>query len=77
MDVTNITTTDYENFIDSNSTNDYNIITNNIIDNCTDNGNNIDMFIPTILLKKPCGLSFLGSMSLFIYTLLKLLKTNK
>ena len=55
-----------------NVTDDYNgsLSINN---NCTDNEKNIDIIIPTILLTKPCGLSFFCLMSLMIYTLLKTL----
>ena len=44
MNVTKIT--DYDNF-----TNDY-----NITNNCTNSDNNTDKFLPTLLLKIPCGL---------------------
>ena len=60
-------TTDYDNF-----TNDY-----NITDKCTINKNNSDRNIPTLLLTIPCGLSFLGLISLMIYTLIKPLITNE
>ena len=33
--------------------------------------NNIDIVIPSLLLTKPCGLSFLCLMSLMVYTLIK------
>ena len=39
--------------------------------NCTNNGNNIDINIPTLLFIIPCGLSFLCLMSLLVYTLFK------
>ena len=39
--------------------------------NCTINGTNIDIIIPTLLLTIPCGLSFLCLMSLMVYTLTK------
>ena len=58
MYVANITTTDYD----------------NITDNCTNNQNNKDAIVPTILLSLPCGLSFLCLMSLMIYTLIKPLR---
>ena len=45
--------------------------------NCTNNGNNIDKIIPTLLLTKPFGLSFLCLMSLMVYTLIKNLFNNK
>ena len=71
MYVTNDTdydnTTDYDNFLK-----DF-IITGN----CTINENNIDIIIPSVLLTIPCGLSFLCSMSLLVYTLIKPLLTNK
>ena len=49
-------------------TDDYNKI---LSSNCTINENNIDLNIPTLLLTKPCGLSFLCLMSLLIYTLIR------
>ena len=36
-------------------TNDYD---NTTLSNCTFNENDIDMFVPTLLLTTPCGLSF-------------------
>ena len=60
MNVTNTT--------DLNTTNDYDNIT---FTNCTDNENNIDTIIPTILLTIPFGTSFLCLMSLMVYTLHK------
>ena len=60
MYVTNIT--------DLNFSNDYDNI---LFTNCTDNKNIIDIFIPTILLTVPCGLSFLCLMSLMLYTLIR------
>ena len=44
------------------------------LSNCTNNENNIDIVIPTLLLTKPCGLSFL---CLMVYTLIKPLFNNK
>ena len=77
MDVTNITdlntTNDYDNNTDLYTTNDYGKITGG----CTDNENNIDIIIASILLTIPCGLPFLCLMSLIIYKLIKPLKTNK
>jgi len=61
MDVTNITE-DYDNITST---------------NCTNNENNIDIIIPTLLLTIPCGLSFLCLLSLMIYTLIKPLFNNK
>ena len=63
--------TDYNNM-----TNDYNISlsTNK---NCTINGNNIDITIPTFILAIRCGLSFFCLMSLMVYTLIKHLFNNK
>ena len=60
-------------------TNDYDIITsstytdydNKTLSNCTNNGNTFDIIIPTLLLTKPCGLSFLCLLSLMVYTLIK------
>ena len=39
--------------------------------NCTDNENNIDIMIPSLLFTKPCGLSFLSLISFMVYTLVK------
>ena len=50
MHITNVT--EYDNM-----TNDYNN-TLSLNNNCTNNENNIDMIIPTLLLTIPCGLSF-------------------
>ena len=44
--------------------------------NCTVNENNIDTFIPTLILVKPCGLSFF-QVNLMVYTLIKPLFNNK
>ena len=43
---------------------------------CTDNEDNVDAFIPTLLLTIPCGLSFLCLISLMIWTILNPLITN-
>ena len=45
--------------------------------NCTNNENNIDIIIPSVLLTIPCGLSFLCLISLMVYTLMKPLFNNK
>ena len=58
----------------TNSTDDYDNIT---FINCTNNENIIDIIIPTILFKIPCGLSFLCLMSLIVYTLIKPSIINK
>ena len=52
---------------------DYEIMTDNntFLSNCTNNENNIDINIPTLLLTIPCGLSFLCLMILMVYTLIK------
>ena len=71
--MTNITTNGYDKITDLKTTNDF---VNNT-DNCTNNENNIVIFIPTLLLTIPCGLSFLCLISLMIYTLNKPLITNK
>ena len=55
------------NYTDLDNSNDCDKITNN----CTDNENNIDILIPTLLLTIPCGSSFLCLMILMIYTLFK------
>ena len=49
---------------------DYND-TLSVNNNCTNNENNIDISIPTLLLTIPCGSSFLCLMSLMVYTLIK------
>ena len=49
---------------------------NNTFSNCSDKENNIDIFIPTLLFTKPCGLSFLCLISLMVYTLIKPLIKN-
>ena len=54
-------------------TDDYDTFTKN----CTNNENIIEIIIPTLLLTIPCGLSFLCLMSLMVYTIINLLKTNK
>ena len=54
--------------IDLNISNDYDNIT---FTNCTDNENNIDIIIPTVILTIPCALSFLSLISLMIYTIFK------
>ena len=56
---------DYDNMTDN-----YN---NNLSSNCKINENNIDISIPTLPLKIPCGLSFLCLISLMIYTMIKTL----
>ena len=66
-------TDDFDNNTSSKYT-EYDIMT---FSNCTYKENNIHIIIPTLLLTKPCGLSFLCLMSLLIYTLLKLLFNNK
>ena len=58
----------------TNITDDYDNIS---ICNCTNNENDIDIFIPALLFKKPCGLSFLCLMSLMVYTLIKRLFNKK
>ena len=52
----------------TNVTDDYD---NSILCNCTNNENNIDIFIPALLFTIPCGLSFLCLISLMVYTLIK------
>ena len=77
MNVTIITTIDYDNIIDSNSIKDCKNIIKKIIDISTDNENNMGIFIPTLLLTIPCRLSFFCLISLMIYTIIKPLITNK
>ena len=62
-----------------NVTDDYDNITSNnmTLSNCTDNENNIDIFIPALLLTIPCGISFLCLISLMVYTLIKPLFNKK
>jgi len=72
MNVMNITE-DYDNITSTNFT----VYDNITSTNCTNNENNIDIIIPTLLLTIPCGLSFLCLLSLMIYTLLKPLFNNK
>ena len=71
MNVTNINDydiiTDYDNF-----TNDY-----HIANNCTKNEKNVDLFITTLLLTLPCGLSILCLISFMVYTIIKPLFNNK
>ena len=55
-----------------NITDDYDKIVN-----CTNNENNIDIIIPTLLVTIPSGPSFLCLMSVMTYTLIKPLTTNK
>ena len=60
------------NVTDSNTTNDYDEITDsNSTDICKINENNIDILIPSLVLTIPCGLSFLNLMSLIVYTFKK------
>ena len=67
MHETNITKMDYDNIIE------YGIF----LKNCTDKENNIHIFIATLFLTIPCGLSFLCLMSLMAYALNKPLFNNK
>ena len=62
--------TDYDNM-----TNDFSDSLS-INDNCSISENIIDEIIPTVLLTIPWGLSFLCSLSLMIYTLIKPLKNS-
>ena len=57
----------------TNVTDDYDNITSNnmTLSNCTNNGNNIHIFIPALLFTIPCGLSFLCLISLMVYTLIE------
>ena len=67
MYLTNVT--DYDNMTDG-----YN---KTLSSNCTIDENIIDIIIPTLLLTKPCGLSFLFLISFMVYTLIKPLFNNK
>ena len=57
------------NIADLNTTNDFDNISD--YNNCTNNESNIDVIIPTLILRKPCGLSFLCFMSLMVYTFIR------
>ena len=64
----------------ANVTNDYDNITDydkKTITKCTDNENDNDIIIPTLLKTVPCGLSVLCLLSLMVYTLIKPLFNNK
>ena len=67
MYITNLT--DYDNLTD-----DYN---NTLSSNCTVNEISFDKTIPTLIFTKPCGPSFLGLISLMVYTLIEPLFNNK
>ena len=67
MYITNVTNFD-------NMTDEY---TDTFSSNCTNNEKNIDKIIPTLLLTRPCALSFLCLLSLMVYILNKLLINNK
>ena len=71
IDYGNITSSNY---ITSTNYTDYDKLT---LTNCTNNENNIVIFIPTFLLTKPCGLSFLSLMRLMEYTIIKPLFNSK
>ena len=60
----------------TNITDDYND-TLSIKNDCTDNENNMDIIIPTLLLTIRCGRSFLCLISLVVYTLVEPLFINK
>ena len=77
MNISNVMN-DYDKITSSNYTNilnDYDNITDTNI--CTNNENNIDITIPSLLLTLPCGLSFLCLMRLMVYTLIKPLFNKK
>ena len=69
----------------ANVTNDYDTITsskytdydNMTQTNCTNNENNNDTIISSLILTVPCGLSFLCTLSLMVFTLIKPLFNNK
>ena len=73
-------TNDYDNITFGNYT-DYDNVTssndNMTLSNCTNNENNIDISIATLLFTKPCGLSFLFLMSSMVYILTKPFFKNK
>ena len=66
MNVTNITID-----CDNNTSSNYAVFDSMTISNCTNNEYTFDTIIPTLLLTKPCGLSFLCLLSLMVYTLIK------
>ena len=66
-------TNDYDKIRSSNYTDILNDYDNMTSSNFTNNGNNVLIFISTLLLTIPCVLSFLCLMSLIVYTLIKLL----
>ena len=72
MYIANVTN-DYDYITSSNYT-DYDIMT---LTNFTNNENNIDIIIPTLLLTIPCGLSLLCLMSLVVFTLIRIFFNNK
>ena len=62
----------------TNVTDEYDNDKSSPLSDCTNNENNIDIFIPLLLLIFPCTPSFLCLLSLMIYTLIKpLLKTKR
>ena len=65
MDIINVT--DYDNIPSTNMT----------LCNCTNNENDIDIFIPALLVTIPRGLSFLCLISPIVYTLIKTLFNEK
>ena len=72
MNVTNITN-DYDNITEYG-----NITTSNYSDDdnmtlciCTNNENDIDIFIPALFFFTPCGILFVCLISLMVYTLVK------
>ena len=76
-DYDNITSSNNDNITPVNYTDTLNVYYNLTISNRTNNGNNIDIIIPTLLLLIPSGLSFVCLMGLRIYTLIKPLSNNK
>ena len=66
-----------DDYNDSSTRNNTDFPNDTLLSDCTSIENNIDLNIPTLLLKIPCGLSFLCLMSLMIYTLIKPLFNNK
>ena len=75
MYVTNITdlntTNDYDNITSSNYADIFNDYFISSLSKCTDSEFNIDITIPSLLPKIPCGLSFLCLMSFMVCTLIK------
>ena len=71
-DFDNVTSNYYTDILE-----DYEKITFNNYDNCTNIENNIAIIVPALFFTKPCVLSFLCLLSLMVYTLIRPLFNNK